>query len=212
MAEADKAAERIAKIYETSAEKGAEGTYDAWAGDYDADTAALGFRLPGLAAAYLARHLPAGEGPILDAGAGTGQVGGFLQGLGYDAVHGIDMSQGMLDVASRTGAYVETKRQVLGEPLDYADDFFVASLLIGSLGPGHAPPECLREIVRITRPGGVVVFNVVAGAWEEQGIPALLSAMEDEGLWVPLERSPEWDVYQSPVESVPCFVFVYRVI
>ncbi len=212
MADAEKAAERIAKIYETSAEAGAEATYDGWAEAYDADTAALGFRLPGLAAAYLARHLPAGAGPILDAGAGTGQVGGTLQGLGYAQIHGIDMSQRMLDVAARTGAYVDTKRQVLGEPLAYPDDHFAASLVIGSLGPGHARPQCLREIVRVTRPGCVVVFNVVAGTWEGQGIPALLTAMEGEGVWAPLDRSPEWDVYQSPAESVPCIVFVYRVL
>lgn len=212
MADADKAADRIAKIYETSAEQGAEGTYDGWAGDYDADTAALGFRLPGLAAAYLARHLPAGAGPILDAGAGTGQVGGYLQGLGYDDLHAIDMSQGMLDVAARTGAYASTLRQVLGEPLAFEDDRFAGSLVIGSLGPGHAPPECLRDIVRVTRPGGVVVFNVVAETWEDQGFPDLLAAMEREGLWSRLEQSPEWDVYASPVESVPCIVFCYRVL
>ena len=51
--------------------------YAAWAATYDSETAALGYSLPFLIAAWVARYVPAGEGPLLDAGCGTGLSGPY---------------------------------------------------------------------------------------------------------------------------------------
>ena len=59
----------------------------------------------------MARHLPTGRGPILDAGCGTGLVGEALSVLGYDPVIGCDLSQGMLDHAARRGGYADLVTQ-----------------------------------------------------------------------------------------------------
>ena len=179
----------IHAVYDALKGGGAEAFYDDWAAKYDADNAALGFRLPSLAAGFAARYVPRGDGPILDAGAGTGQVGMALRVLGYDDITAIDLSTGMLAVAAKTGAYSATRQQTLGQPLDFADGHFAASLCIGSFGPGHAPPESLHELARVTRPGGHVIFNVVEHAWQDQGFPALIDALTDGGVWAVEEET-----------------------
>lgn len=211
MADRQKAGDKAGGIYGETADQGAEEVYDAWADAYDADTFALGFRLPGLAAAFLSRHLAKGAGPILDAAAGTGQVGAYLPPLGYGPAVGLDISSAMLGVAARTGVYDQVIRHDLKDPLPFEHGAFAAALLIGALGPGHAPPACLRELVRVTAPEGLVILNVVAATWRDQGLAAMFETMEAEGLWREVDRSPEWDVYGSRAQSVPAILFAFRV-
>ena len=211
MAKITKSDTKAGSVYEDAAELGSEKVYDGWAEAYDRDTALLGFRLPGLAAAFVARHLPKGAGPILDAAAGTGLVGGYLEGLGYGAVHGLDISAGMLRVAEATGAYAAVTQHDLSAPLPFTDGAFAAALIIGALGPGHAPPDSLRELARVVQSGGIVVFNTVAETQAEQGIPALIARLEAAGIWTKIDESPEWDCYNSPDESVATIVYVFRV-
>ena len=73
--------------------------YDDWAEGYDTEMAALGYRHPAICLALLARHLPAGAGPVLDAGAGTGLLGEWLHILGFRPLAAVDLSAGMLRVA-----------------------------------------------------------------------------------------------------------------
>lgn len=163
--------------------------YDGWADGYDAENIAKGFRLPGLAAAFVARHVPAGAGPLLDAGCGTGLVGESLAILGYGSLVGLDLSPGMLKTAQATGAYDRVFQHELGTPIPEPDGSFVAATLIGSLGPGHAPPECLADIARVVRPGGHVIFNTRADTAADQGFPALLARLEAEGTLRVIDRS-----------------------
>ena len=122
----------IRDIYARAVVLGAERVYSDWADDYDADNARMGFRLPSLAAAFAARHIPQGAGPILDAGAGTGLVGAALKILGYPSITALDISPEMLGVAGQTGAYSSLLHHRLGAPLPFAENHFEASLCIGS--------------------------------------------------------------------------------
>jgi predicted TPR repeat methyltransferase len=74
-------------------------TYDDWAESYDGEMARVGYRHPAICLALLARHLPRGAGPVLDAGAGTGLIGEWLEILGFPAAEALDVSEGMLAVA-----------------------------------------------------------------------------------------------------------------
>jgi predicted TPR repeat methyltransferase len=93
--------------------------YDEWAKTYDSDMAEHDFTAPRLVAEAVARglklnHLPnkqeaLSKTTIVDAGCGTGLVGIELAKLGAKEIVGLDISQGMLDVASKTGAYKNFK-------------------------------------------------------------------------------------------------------
>ena len=77
--------------------------YADWSASYDRETLALGYALPLVVTGWLARRVPKGDGPILDAGCGTGLSGPYLKALGYDRLEGLDFSSDMLAVAAGRG-------------------------------------------------------------------------------------------------------------
>jgi predicted TPR repeat methyltransferase len=157
--------------------------YDAWAEGYDAEMARAGYRHPSIGLALLARYLPRGAGPVLDAGVGTGLAGPWFGILGWPEVWGVDISEGMLAVAARKGCYAHLSRAMLGEPLTFADGAFAAVISTGVFTTGHVGAEALPELVRITRPGGVIVLTVKGRLWES-GFAAALGALPLEVLEV----------------------------
>lgn len=160
-----------------SAEEVAAG-YDAWAATYDEDMARNGYRHPAIALALLARHVPKGTGPVLDAACGTGWLGAWLGILGYGPVEGLDLSQGMLARAQAKGGYVQLHRLALGRPLPFADGAYGAIISTGVFTTGHAGAEALPELARILRPGGILVTTVKTTLWDG-GFAAALEAMPE---------------------------------
>lgn len=185
----------LAEAYREKTPDEARQLYDDWATSYERDNLVKGFRLPWMAAAFLARHLPSGSGPILDAGCGTGLVGESLAVLGYGPITGCDLSGEMMAVARRRGVYRSLDRQDLGQPMPYSDAQFAAFACIGCYGPGHAPPHSLRELVRVTQTGGIGTFNLRESTYVAQGFGAVMQAMEDQGYWRLREKSPAFRPY-----------------
>ena len=149
--------------------------YDAWAETYEVEMRAAGYRHPSVGLALLARHLPRGAGPILDAGAGTGLIGEWLAILGYRQVEALDLSAGMLAVATRKRVYTRLTQAAMGGPLPYADATFAAVVSTGVFTTGHVGAEALPELFRICRPGGVIVLTVKLTVWQD-GIDGWLAA------------------------------------
>ena len=71
------------------------------------------------------------EGRILDAGAGTGQLGVALHDAGYAGIEAMDLSAGMLAVARAKGVYADLREGRLGDALDYPDDTYDAVVASG---------------------------------------------------------------------------------
>lgn len=163
--------------------------YQDWAETYDAETLAKGFWLPAICAGYMARHVDRDDGPILDAGCGTGLVGAALSALGFARIDGIDLSPAMLERARMRGVYTGLSVQELGRPIPVADASYAAFGCFGSFGPGHAPPDSLDELVRITRAGGMGLFNVIEASSADQGFDARIAGLAEAGRWRVIERS-----------------------
>ena len=140
--------------------------YDGWAETYDAEMAACGYRHPTICAALVARYLPRGSAPLLDAGAGTGLMGEWLAILGYPHVEALDISAGMLSVAAKKGVYAALHTLALGGPLPFASSSFAGMVSTGVFTTGHVGPDALDELIRIVRPGGALVFSVKDTVWE----------------------------------------------
>ncbi len=150
--------------------------YDLWAAGYDDEMARTGYRHPAIGLALLARHLPKGAAPVLDAGVGTGLAGPWFAILGWPQVWGLDISEGMLAVAARKGCYARLDRGVLGQALDYPDGFFAAVISTGVFTTGHVGAEALPELIRITATGGVIVLTVKGTVWDGGFAAALAEA------------------------------------
>jgi ubiquinone/menaquinone biosynthesis C-methylase UbiE len=165
--------------------------YDDWAKTYDSDMSDHDFTAPRLVAEALVRglklnHLPdqreaIGKVNIIDAGCGTGLVGVELAKLGAKHVDGLDLSGGMLDVASKTGAYKNFKTADLTKSLPIADGTYDAVTCCGTFTHGHLGPEPLAEFVRIVKTSGVVVATVLDSHWEEKGFAAAVERLSEEG-------------------------------
>jgi SAM-dependent methyltransferase len=197
-------------VYGASSPAEIRAVYQDWAARYDEENLKKGFHLPTLGAGFLARYLPRGEGPILDAGCGTGLVGHSLSILGYDDLEGMDLSEAMLAIAAARGVYGKLTHQELGKRLDEPDGRFAAACCFGSFGPGHAPPETLEELVRVVRPGGPIVFNVVAATYVDQGFETKMTELSDLGLWREEERSPPFRPFLLGEPELFCIAFAFR--
>ena len=65
-------------------------------------------------------------------------------------------------LAESVGASVHANGgDALGEPIDYPDDSYDAVAVCGVFTPNHAPASGLDELIRVTRPGGLLLFTAL---------------------------------------------------
>lgn len=183
--------------------------YRQWAATYDAETLTIGYYLPFQITAWVARYVPIGEGPLLDAGCGTGLSGPALKALGYRDLAGLDLSSEMLTLAGSRGVYSELKQAELGRTLPWADRHFRAFFSTGVFTIAHAPASSLHELVRITCQGGHAIFTVRDIVLEEGGFRKAFAELESLGKWRPVEESDGFRAFAitEPEALVKTFVF-----
>jgi len=200
----------LERVYDAPSAAENRRIYDDWAESYDADVSSGGYSYAPMAAGLFGRHVAPGETPVLDAGCGSGLIGATLARLGYANLAGIDLSDGMLQAAARKGVYRDLRRRALGEPLDFGDGAFQAVVCTGVFTPGHAPPESLDELVRVTAPGGALVFCCTEAALSEGGFGARIDAISAAGLWARIDTAgPVVALPQAAIRHEAMF-FVYR--
>ncbi len=205
----DKAHAALDSVYGADTPDALDAAYAAWAANYDSETASLGYLLPFLITAWVARYVAAGEGPLLDAGCGTGLTGPQLKALGYSDLVGLDLSDEMLRVAAGRQAYGDLKKAMLGGPLPWPDRHFRAFFSTGVFTIGHAPAAGLHELVRITRSGGHAIFTVRDQVLETGRFRNVFNELEQAGKWRLREESPWFRCYAvaDPDAQVKAFVF-----
>jgi len=205
----EKANAALDAVYSARDPREVSAAYAAWAATYDRETAELGYLLPFLIPAWVARYVQPGDGPLLDAGCGTGLSGPQLKALGYDDLAGLDLSEEMLGIAAGRASYAELKQATLGERLPWPDGHFRAFFSTGVFTMGHAPAAGLRDLVRITKKGGHAIFTVRDQVFDSGGFQAVFDGLEAAGKWRPVEQSPWFRCYAvaEPEARVRTFVF-----
>lgn len=156
---------------------------------------------------------------VLDLGCGTGLCGKLMQGRA-DAVDGLDVSQGMLEQARRTGAYRELIHEELESFLAGArreDDLVIAADVFGYLGDLEG---VFRSIRRNLRPSGLLAFTVEVSRHlqEVKLLPSLRHAHSEPYLrriassaglrWREMRRAVLREEQDSPVDAL--YVYLER--
>uniref|UniRef100_G3UMW1 Methyltransferase like 27 n=1 Tax=Loxodonta africana TaxID=9785 RepID=G3UMW1_LOXAF len=185
--------------------------YDCWAPDYDQDVAALQYRAPRLAVDCLTQASPGlpHTALILDVACGTGLVAAELQAQGVLQLHGVDGSPEMLEQARARGLYQRLSLCTLGqEPLPSPEGTFDAVLMVGALSDGQVPYSAVPELLRVTKPGGLVCLTTRTNPSNlqfKEALEATLDQLEQAGAWECLVAWPvdRWELATSELEVVP---------
>lgn len=201
---------KVLKSYAATSPEDQQATYDTWADSYERDLCAMGYRLPALAAGAFARFVPPETAPLLDAGCGGGLQAEALALLGYGPLIGLDLSEGMLNVARQKGIYAELHQGALGARLDLPDNSMGAVLCIGTITPNHAPPESFDGLVRVARPGAPIVFSLRDDPAQDPAYPARVAALTKAGAWHEVWTSGSCHSMPYGAEEVTHRLHVYR--
>lgn len=140
----------------------ATAVYDNWAkiGMYEQDLCPDRYRGPSIAADAVASFFPEQDRDkalVIDVASGTGFVGEELKKRGFERMHALDPSQGMLQVAREKNIYQKDFCCYLDNnrlPID--DDVYDCAVISGGMGEGHIPTAGLYQLARIVKPGGLV--------------------------------------------------------
>ncbi|KAJ5239307.1 hypothetical protein N7468_003926 [Penicillium chermesinum] len=172
--------------------------YDKWAKTYDEEVGdeAQNYVAPMLVAQaaikFKLANSPANS-TVLDAGCGTGLVGRALvlagakaidgQDIGPVVIDGLDLSPAMLEVARDTGIYRELSKADMNQPISKRDETYDIVSCVGTFTLGHVGPDpALRELVRVTKPKGIVVATILREIWIDDGFKAETEKLVAEGL------------------------------
>lgn len=110
---------------------------------------------------FIRRFLPR-NGAVLELGAGTGRYSVALARAGY-RVTAVELAERNLELLRRNAQGLEHLRVLQGDAVDlgrFADGSFDLTLLFGPMYHLYEPAErdaALREAVRVTKPGGVLM-------------------------------------------------------
>ena len=199
----------LGAVYDAKRPEDVASLYDSWSESYDAEMATAGYRHPSICLALVSRHLPSGSGPVLGAGAGTGVLGAWLEIMGYGPVEGLDVSPGMLAVAARKGGYAKLHELTLGRDLPFADGHFAGIISAGVFTSGHVGAEGLDELVRICRPGGVIVLTVKNTLWEA-GFAARIGELVRDRAVASIEETAPYVSMPGETGTVPSRALALR--
>jgi predicted TPR repeat methyltransferase len=165
--------------------------YDQWASSYDADMQTYSFTAPRIIAEMVPKYLkvsPA-DATVVDAGCGSGLVGVTLHKSGFKTIDGLDLSEGMLKVAEKTGAYRKLEVTDLTKKLEIEDGAYDALTCSGTFTHGHVGPEPLPELMRVVKAGGILVATVLEGFWKEGDFEKTVKGLEENGTVEVLEKN-----------------------
>jgi ubiquinone/menaquinone biosynthesis C-methylase UbiE len=201
----------LGAVYEAKGAEDVAALYDKWAASYDSEMAEAGYQHPQACVALFARHVMRGAAPVLDAGAGTGLIGQWLQTLGYPHVEALDISQGMLDIARSKNLYTAYHQLALGSPLPFADGVYAGVICAGVFTSGHVGPEGLDELIRICAQDGAVVMTVKGALWEN-GFAARVDEFVARGVVRIAEQTDPYVSMPGDAATTPSLGLALRVV
>ena len=106
-----------------------------------------------------------GKGLILDVGAGTGALAEALLQKRKFIVEATDISAEMLEIAKSKNIYTRSFLSDLTGEIPADDNTYDGVVSSGTFTHGHVGPGAMRELVRVTKPGGLITISVNEKHW-----------------------------------------------
>ncbi len=164
--------------------------YDTWSDNYDQDVSNEEYKGPEFIAEYLEKMLtkklnidPSDKSfSILDAGCGTGLVGLALHNKGFVRIDGFDLSHQMVEQAKKTNAYKSLTGgcDMNGTIDSYQNDQYDVTICCGVFTLGHVAPTALEELIRITKPGGLMIISTRKSYYDTTDYQAVCDRLQAE--------------------------------
>ena len=124
-----------------------------------------GYRTPEILSKQSMKHLNSNseETVLLDVASGTGRFGQAIKALGYKGViDGVEASSEMIKECTKKKIYRNVELHFLSTeyPMPFHDNAYDIVVCAGAVILGHVPYQCLEDMIRVLRPGGIMLFNV----------------------------------------------------
>ena len=98
---------------------------------------------------------------ILDIGCGTGIIGSLLSKRGYTNIHGLDLSEDMLEKAEEKKVYNKLiNAAVTAKELDIPTGSYDALLGSGVITSGYIKADAIDEVVRLVKSGKMLTVII----------------------------------------------------
>ena len=117
----------------------------------------------------------------------------------------------MLAEAQKKNAYQALHEGTLGNPLDLPSNFFGGVISVGTFTFGHASSEAFDELIRITKPGGYIVFTIRPDHYANSDFKQKQAKLEADGSWALVEVGDPFPIFPKTESDVQLQVWVYRV-
>ncbi|NEO69451.1 class I SAM-dependent methyltransferase [Moorena sp. SIO3H5] len=202
--------DRVHWVYSSKNNQELAERYDVWAKEYEQDLLPENYTGPEPAIEVLVKYLSK-EAKILDAGAGTGLVGQLLDQRGYGNLEAMDISAGMLEEARKKNVYTALHQGILGEALAFATDTFDGIISVGTFTLGHAPSSGFDELIRITKPGGYIIFTIRPDYYHNSDFKDKQPALEAAGKWTLVEKGEPFLNLPDAEPDIYLQVWAYKV-
>jgi predicted TPR repeat methyltransferase len=181
----------LTRAYSLSRTSEAQTLYDEWADAYDTDINGVGYASPRLAVKAIINNISStsflikDKIRILDAGCGIGLGGACLSASslsGEFELDGVDLSEGMLNVARGKGIYRDLETADLNEGIEKRGGCYDVVVCVGTLTKRHVGAEVLGEFTRLTAKSGLVVATVHDAIWESGRFKGVIEGLKEKGI------------------------------
>nr|XP_004226988.1 uncharacterized protein LOC101242218 isoform X1 [Ciona intestinalis]XP_026693696.1 uncharacterized protein LOC101242218 isoform X1 [Ciona intestinalis] len=142
--------------------------YTSWVETYDADYSVVDYKPHARMASTLTASVNDEDKRnekfcVLDIASGTGNCAQTLRNNGFKwTIDGIEGNAAMNEKAKAKNLYRNLKVEYVtpNERMTYDDDSYDVIVSIGGFSRTHIQPECIKEVLRILKPGGLFWFSV----------------------------------------------------
>ncbi|XP_045208397.1 methyltransferase-like protein 27 [Mercenaria mercenaria] len=187
-----------------------QNAYIKWADKYDEDLEKHAFTGPGKVAQIVRDQIlnqPVGDVRILDVAAGTGLVARELKKFGFRHIDALEPSEAMLKEAKKAHLYINYFVEFISESqttiAESSYDVVTGSGLFAN--EAHVPCEALYEMIRVVKPGGLIVLcgrnHLLNDSETYKRLEPLMDKLESDKKWKKVLREI-WPGYLKGIDGV----------